>query len=277
MVLISECFPSDHQSVNDVRELYRASILSANVRPNDQTEEAIVQDVPVTNERPRDVVDTHDVVDVVAPFEEYPGGIRAFLESSKLHLSSPDDIEVNLKKVQQFVAQMTKSALNASVDMVDATTDFGSYSEIGSNEISDVPTWTVDQRMQRPKYSHSVNKPVPEAMHSAKATLSSRKMKATNNPSNVNGTAHNEETDDKHQPLEKCSMPSLKNSKPGAPRKSKNTSTPRYLDVFTKTNSGRGSREIPTTTKARFGNARFAAKFEQNWAPLTVSVVNIEL
>lgn len=269
MVLISECFPSNHNSVNTVRESYRASVLSANLPVVQQTE--IINKIP---SKEPSVTDSVESIEEIT--HEYPGGIRAFLEKSKMTLSSPDDIEMNLKKVQQLVTQMTKAALNVPSGVravainipkeernssdYETETIFQNDRQVSRNNIKSVIIKSDDKMPSVSKTSSVQVRPNSQAY-----TSSISPNITTQNTNNTQAST----TDCKN-----CTASTT--PKPFVYKKPKNTSTPRYLDVFTKQHSVNEIREVSSST-TKFANARFTAKFEQNWTPLTVSVVNIEL
>lgn len=275
MVLVLECFPSNHQSVNDVRELYRASIMSANASEDQTTPRA----EPIANDTPA-VPESLEDIDEDGIAQEYPGGMRDFLDKSKQQLYSPDDMENNLKKVQQLVEKMTNTALNVPTENAVA------------NRLS------VDNFIEKDGLSTDTLFAIKDVSRKTKSFTSNEKS-----PSTVSKISHSKRTE-KSFSIQECPsfrnetlVPSPKppppinissltntNSKSdrktpmtsGGPKKPKNNSTPRYLDVFTKQKSSNELRDTSSSSQL-FTNPRLSAKFDQNWKPLAVSVVNIEL
>lgn len=272
MVLISECFPSNHNSVNDVRALYRASLASANAQINQNN-----INKTITSRSVESAADS--VVEIAEITHEYPGGIRAFLENSKMHLSSPDDIEKNLKKVKELAEQLTKTSLNVPTASTGATSlpinmkslDL-STKTVGHNNLDGLNTIYRAQDISDNSQNVSINdsisakpsssqvRPKTQRRTSSKTIISPQKNLALTNTSSKSTT----------------SLAATATPKPIALRKHKNTTTPRYLDVFTKP-TVHEVRQVTSSTMTKFANTKYAAKFEQNWTPLTVSVVNIEL
>lgn len=248
-----------------MREVYRASILSSNSR-NDQTQkidlipEEISKSEQSLLESNDSKVKSEDIGDEGA--EEYPGGMRAFLENSKLHLVSPDDINNNLKRVQQLVNIMSKTRIklprenyqNASLDKdeilsvkINLHNDYDS-TYIDSDTSLNTPISTLHVRQKSGSSKKSIN------------VVPSTKIESTSNNNRRSSTVSS----------------SFINRQNSGYKRPKNKSTPRYLDVFTKQKSVNEIQEVKSNSVI-IANTRFSAKFEQNWKPLTVSVVNIEL
>lgn len=235
---------------------------------------------------------------IVDEIQDYPGGVKAFLVNSKMHLSSPDAIEDNIKKVQQLVAKMTRTSMESiaapvienelqlSPKLAPPTPKIAqptlnkSQGTLGNN---DEYTETIYHRQGKTKHIKEASCVEPHPLQTKKSTITPKRQKAlTARLYSSSTTRLDYQSNGAKESIQSKNITSNV-PKTARTKKPKNNSTPRYLDVFNKKLSSatssvqsQESRNITiSTTTVR--NSRYVATFEQNWAPLTVPVVNIEL